>query len=176
MDKKNFLWKIVDGILFITVSGMLLVVTIQVVGRIISRSVPWSEEMTRYLFLWTVNFGMAVGMRNADHASVNIIYIMLPKTKIIQRVHLGIYTISCLVFFSLLTYWNIGMTIRQFNSGEMSPAVGLPMFWVSFPLFICNILAAIGLIQSVFFDETTKNRIKMLEQTDTLELLEERSV
>ncbi|OHD29502.1 MAG: hypothetical protein A2Y31_00035 [Spirochaetes bacterium GWC2_52_13] len=176
MAKRNFLWRVVDSILLLTVSGMLLVVIIQVVGRIISKSVPWSEELTRYLFLWTVNIGMAVGMRYADHASVNVIYLLLPKTKIVRRIHLSIYATSCVVFFALLTYWNIGMTFRQFNSGEMSPALELPMFLVSLPLFVCDILAAVGLVQSAFFDKSTRERIVMLGQNESLERLEGGSI
>jgi TRAP-type C4-dicarboxylate transport system permease small subunit len=173
MQKKRILWKIVDGILFATVSGMLVVIIIQVTGRVLGRSVPWSEELTRYFFLWTVNFGMAVGMRNADHASVNVLYLVLPKTKIIQRIHLVIYTISCFVFFALLTYWNYAMTMRQLRSGEISPALELPMFLVTIPLFICDILAIIGLVQGVFLDAHTRDRITMIEPVETMDMFGE---
>ena len=87
---------------------------------------------------------MAVGMRQANHASVNILYMVLPKKKWIEIVHLVIYTVSALVFFSLLSYWNYGMTMRQLRSGEISPALEIPMFLVSLPLFICDLLAVIG--------------------------------
>lgn len=176
MQKKRILWKIVDSILFATVGGMLVVIIIQVVGRVIGASVPWSEELTRYLFLWTVSFGMAVGMRYADHASVNVLYLVLPKTKIIQKIHLVIYTLSCLVFFALLTYWNYAMTMRQLRNGEISPALELPMFLVTIPLFLCDILAIIGLVQGVFFDAHTRDRITMIEPVETLEMLEEGSI
>jgi TRAP-type C4-dicarboxylate transport system permease small subunit len=151
---------------------MLIVIVIQVAGRIAGESVPWSEELTRYLFLWTVNFGMAVGMRNAEHASVNVIYYLLPKTRIIQKTLLFIYVISCFAFFVLLTYWNLTMTVRQFNSEEMSPALGMPMFLVTLPLFICNILATVGLVQSAFFDEQTKKRLTMPDQGESFDQLE----
>jgi TRAP-type C4-dicarboxylate transport system permease small subunit len=176
MGKKNYLWRIVDGVLFITVSGMLVVIVIQVISRIIGRSVPWTEEMTRYLFLWTINFGMVMGMRNADHASVNIVYLLLPKSRLIERIHLVIYTASILLFFTLLTYWNIGMTLRQYRSLEISPALGIPMFLVTFPLFICNILAVMALIHSVFLDEKTKKRIILADQIDSIEMIEEGAV
>jgi TRAP-type C4-dicarboxylate transport system permease small subunit len=116
---------------------------------------------------------MAVGMRHADHASVNVLYLVLPKTKVIQRIHLVIYTVSCLLFFALLTYWNYAMTMRQLRSGEISPALELPMFFVTMPLFVCDILASIGLIQGAFFDTHTRGRITMIEPIETMDMPEE---
>lgn len=68
------LWRIIDVILFITVLSMLVVVLMQVLGRTFGKSIPWSEEMTRNLFIWTVNFGMVVGFKNVDHARVTFVY------------------------------------------------------------------------------------------------------
>lgn len=173
MVKKDYVWKVVDAILFVTVSSMLLVIAVQVVSRIAGKSVPWTEELSRYLFLWTVNFGMAVGMRHADHASVNFVYLVIPKKEIIKKIHLGIYTLSCVLFFSLLTYWNFSMTMRQLKSGEISPAMEIPMFLVTLPLFVCDILACIGLVYGVLFDEKVSKRIIDAGAEEVSDLLEE---
>jgi TRAP-type C4-dicarboxylate transport system permease small subunit len=119
---------------------------------------------------------MAVGMRYADHASVNVLYLILPKSKIIERIHISIYTLSCLVFFALLAYWNYAMTMRQLHSGEISPALELPMFWVTIPLFLCDILAVIGLVQGAVFDAHTRDRITMVEPAETIEMVQEASI
>ncbi|MBN2860119.1 MAG: TRAP transporter small permease subunit [Sphaerochaetaceae bacterium] len=176
MLKSDVIWKIISGVLFATVGGMLVVIVIQVLGRMVGQSIPWTEELIRYLFLWTVNFGMAVGMRHANHASVNILYLVLPRKKWIEVVHLVIYTASAFVFFSLLSYWNYGMTMRQLRSGEISPALEIPMFLVSLPLFMCDLLAVVGLAQSMFLDMKTRERVSSCDQGEASDIIEEARV
>lgn len=158
----RFLWKIVDAILFLGVSGMLVVVIIQVAGRLTGVSLPWSEEMTRNLFVWTVFFGMAVGFRYAEHARITFLLNMFPhKLKKFQTV---LYLFSSMLFFCAVLVLGIGMTWRQFRSGEMSPATGIPMFFITLPVSLSSVLAIIGLVQSVLFDETTKRSITGMEE------------
>ena len=168
METKGLLWKIIDGILLLTVAGMLIVVTLQVFGRLVGKSVPWSEEMTRNLFVWTINFGMAVGFRRAEHARVTFIYNFLPKHRVMKTIQLVIYVMSCIGFFSVAMYWNFGMTSRQIASGEISPALGIPMFIVTLPLGLCSLLAVIGIIQSVLFDKETREHLTMDEPAELI--------
>ncbi|MCF7934432.1 MAG: TRAP transporter small permease [Spirochaetia bacterium] len=173
MKFRDVLWKIIDGILFAEVLGMLIVVSIQIIGRLVGNSVAWSEEMTRNLFVWTINFGMVVGFRRAEHARVTFVYDLFPKTPLMKNIQLGIYMISCLLFFSVAAYWNAGMTIRQIGSGEMSPALGIPMFFVTLPLSLCSVLAIIAIIQSVLLDPETR---ESLTCDEPVELQKERTV
>ena len=166
-------WKIVQTIIFLDVLGMLLVVVLQILGRIVSQSLPWTEELTRYCFLWTINFGMTIGVLNASHASVTIAFEIFKKDKIhiVGKIRGVIYLISCLIFFGVAGYLNLGMTIRQFGNGETSPALGVKMFIVTIPLFICDILAIIALLQSFFLNKETR-KIIMLENSEKNILLE----
>jgi TRAP-type C4-dicarboxylate transport system permease small subunit len=161
MKLSKILWKIIDGILLITVFSMLLVVILQVLGRSFGRSIPWSEEMTRNLFVWTVNFGMVVGFRNVDHARVTFIFDLFKPSKAKEYIQLGLYATSGLVFFSMLALWNFQMTFRQLRIGETSPALGIPMFWVTLPMGICSVLALVAIVETVFFDKHTRSRILM---------------
>ena len=162
MRKKNILWKVTEGIIFLNVMTMLIVVIIQVVGRTFSSSLPWTEELTRYCFLWTVNFGMTIGLLEASHASVTIVFCAFKKHhELAGKIRMWIYFISCFVFFLLASYWNLGMTRRQMGNYETSPALGLPMYYVTLPLFICDILAILALIQSVFFEKEAKDIISL---------------
>jgi TRAP-type C4-dicarboxylate transport system permease small subunit len=168
----ELIWKIVHALILIDVLGMLVIVILQIVGRLISQSLPWTEELTRYCFLWTINFGMTMGVLNASHASVTIAFSFFKnKRKILGIIRGAIYLCSCLIFFGVACYLNIGMTIRQFGNGEISPALGIKMFLVTMPLFICNILAIIATIQSLFLNEKTR-KIILLENTETNEILE----
>lgn len=160
MKKKNILWRITEGIIFINVMTMLIVVIIQVVGRTLTSSLPWTEELTRYCFLWTVNFGMTIGLLEASHASVTIVFTAFKKhQELVGKIRMWIYFFACAVFFMFALYWNLGMTRRQVGNFESSPALGIPMYFVTLPLFICDILALVALVQSVFFDKEVRDII-----------------
>lgn len=172
MKTTKTLWKIIDGILFITVASMLVIVFAQVLGRTFGKSIPWSEEMTRNLFVWTVNFGMVVGFRNVDHARVTFVFNFFKDSKVKKNIQLAIYLVSGVVFFSLLSAWNVQMTVRQFKIGEMSPALGIPMFWVTMPLGLCSILALFAIVETVFFDKQSRAKILMTDSEAVGEELE----
>lgn len=157
MKSCRFLWTMIDAILFVGVSGMLVVVIIQVAGRIIGKSLPWSEEMTRNLFVWTAFMGMAVGFRYAEHARVTFFLKIFPKK--LQKFQTALYFLSSVLFFGVVFVLGIGMSWRQFRNGEMSPATGIPMLFLTLPISLSSILAIIGLVQSVFFDGATKKSI-----------------
>lgn len=161
MKLLKILWKIIDVILFMTVFSMLMIVILQVIGRSFGKSIPWSEEMTRNLFLWTVNFGMVVGFKNVDHARVTFIFDLFKPSKIKDIIQLSLYLLSAVGFFSLLSIWNFQMTIRQFNIGETSPALGIPMFWVTLPMGVCSILALIAAVETVLINKSSRTRILM---------------
>lgn len=43
----------------LTLGGIVLVVLLQIVGRLSDRPVSWTEELTRALFIWMIFIGMA---------------------------------------------------------------------------------------------------------------------
>ncbi len=158
MTVGGLLWKITDGVLFLGVSGMLAVVIIQVIGRAVGVSLPWSEEMTRNLFVWSTFLGMAVGFRYAEHARVTFLLDILPQK--CRKYQVALYLLSSVLFLGVVSVLGMGMTFRQFINGETAPATGIPMFLVTLPISLSSILAIAGSIQSVFFDETTKKTIE----------------
>lgn len=159
-DMKNrqfIIWRIADAVLLIGVGGMLVTVTMQIITRFLGKSLPWTEEMTRNLFVWSVFFGMAVGFRYTEHARVTFFLKLFPEK--IKKLQLLVYVISSLVFFGVTTRLGFLMTMRQYRSGEMAPATGIPMFLVTIPIALTSVLAIIGVIQSAFFDKETKETI-----------------
>lgn len=158
MQKRLTFWKVIDALLFLEVGGMLVIVMLQVVSRLMGASLPWTEEMTRNLFVWTVFFGMAVGFRNAEHARVTFFINYFPNS--LKKAQTYLYFISSVGFFVILAYLGVRMSLRQYFNGETAPATSLPMFLVTLPISMCSIFAIIGIIQSVIFDNETRNKIE----------------
>ena len=157
MNDRGILWNLVDWSIFISVGGMLISVSLQVVTRLFLQSLPWTEEMTRNLFIWTVFFGMATGFRTVEHSRITFMIKFIPeKFKMLQ---VYIYLIAGTAFFIIVAYQGIKMSVRQFINGEFSPALGLPMFIVTMPVAIGSLLAIIAHVQSVFYDAREKGKL-----------------
>ena len=71
------LFDIVDGIenvvLAIMVIGMVVTIMIQIIGRIIGHPSPWTEETSRYLFLWMMFVALAAGFNQAESSRVTLL-------------------------------------------------------------------------------------------------------
>lgn len=46
---------------------------------VVKSPLTWSEEATRYLFIWFVFLGISYGIKNDTHIRVNIIETLYPK-------------------------------------------------------------------------------------------------
>ena len=46
---------------FVIVLGLLVTVSCQALSRLTGASAPWTEELSRFLFIWTAFLGMASG-------------------------------------------------------------------------------------------------------------------
>ena len=68
-----------DGICGLTVAAIVVVVLIQVVGRLMNSPFSWTEELTRACFIWMVFAGVAASIRHADAARVTVLLNYFPK-------------------------------------------------------------------------------------------------
>src|SRR5208337_2688210 len=60
---------------------MTLVVTLQIVCRYILQELPpWSEELSRYLFIWTNFVGAGVALARSSHVSIDSLVARLPDS------------------------------------------------------------------------------------------------
>lgn len=139
---------------------MTVLVFMQVVYRyLLEDSLSFSEELARYMFIWSVGMGSALALKTRSHIGVEVIVERLPK-------HLAypakiIVSVINLVFFAVLIWYGADMTIETMD--QESPALALPMGYVylSVPLsaivlFICEIkntmddfLGSKGTVESV---------------------------
>ena len=62
-----------------TAAGILIVVVVQIVSRLIGQPVSWSEEATRFLFVWMVFLGLAAGFRTVESARVVVFIAAVAK-------------------------------------------------------------------------------------------------
>lgn len=156
-EPKGVIWKTVDAFLFIGITAMLISVAIQVVTRQMGASLPWTEELTRFLFMDTTFLGMAAGFRAAAHPRVSFALAWGPGW--LKKFSLHLYALCGVVFFSVLIYMTWELMMQQIASGESSPAIGLQMFLVTLPLVVSAGLAILAHIKTVYFSPFMRAKI-----------------
>ncbi len=129
-----------EWVLRLSMAGIVLVVLLQIAGRLGGRPFPWTEELTRALFIWMVFIGMAASMRRADAARVTVVLQWLKRP--IRRLALPVYAVACIGFFSLMGWTGIGMVRQQVMMNETIATLGWPS-WVIGAVIPVSALVAI---------------------------------
>lgn len=66
--------RLLTGLLVASVAILIVPVTLQIISRYTALipSYIWTEEMARFLFIWTIMIGAMVGVREAQHFEVDV--------------------------------------------------------------------------------------------------------
>ena len=108
---------------------MSVVVFLQVIFRfVIKASLPWSEELSRYLLVYITYFGCAYGIKTGAHLGVEAFVLILPKT--VQKAINVLVQIGGLVVCVLILKFGADIVFSQMQSGQLSPAMRLPMWTI----------------------------------------------
>ncbi|MEW9124252.1 MAG: TRAP transporter small permease subunit [Thermotaleaceae bacterium] len=81
MKKVDIIEKILEIGTFLAFTGLLIVVLLQVVTRFFmpALSFVWTEEASRFLFVYSVAFGAPLAMKRKEFVNVDILTSILPK-------------------------------------------------------------------------------------------------
>lgn len=104
-------------------AGMVLVTTMQIICRVFFDALTWSEEVARYLLVWSTFIGAGCVYKKGGHISVLIAQELLPKKlrKLVQvLVHL-----LCGAFFAIAVYY--GFRYMSLQGRQLSAALRIPM-------------------------------------------------
>lgn len=121
LDGLNLLTEYVVSLLLVI---MVVVVFLQVIFRFVLRaSLPWSEELSRYVMVWIAFLGAAIGIRRKSHIGVEALVMLFPKEW--QRRAEFLVSILSAVFFAFLVQY--GKLILKTVRFQRSPAMELSM-------------------------------------------------
>lgn len=130
---------------------MVLIVGLQIAVRFLlprfglMLSVPWSEELARYLMVWCIFLGAAVAARSGALIAVDTLPDSLPERwgDRVRLLALGL-TIG---FFGLLIW--LGWRWVEFGETETSTVLNLPMAWVYMSLPVGAFFAIVNIVAFV---------------------------
>lgn len=157
LKKSGALWRIVEVLLAIGLLGMLVVLMIQIIGRLTGSSAAWTEEAARFLFMDGVFLGLAAGFRAAVHPRVS--YFVAKGPHWLKGFSLHATVVCAVTFFGVLAWTSFELILQQIRTNETSPALALSMWIITVPLAVGAVLSLIGTIQSVYFDKDLRHRM-----------------
>ena len=127
---------------------MSILIVLQVFFRyVLNNSLSWSEELARYLFIWMIYIGISYGVNMDKHICVDAVYSFMPKG--VKKWYAIVAYILFLVFAIAVVYFGILVVGMQISSGQVSPAMGIPMQYIYAAPVVGMVLTAFRLIQKV---------------------------
>lgn len=123
--------------------AMCVIIPIQVFMRyVMGQSLAWSEELTRYMFVWIIFLGVNLGIKDNTQMKIDVVdvYIKGKPMKILYLIrHLAslVVVVACLISSMIL--------IRN-GLRAISPTLRVPMWYayIAFPIgFVLSILELI---------------------------------
>lgn len=111
---------------------MSVVVFAQVICRLVAGSLPWSEELARYLMIYLVYVGTAVGIHKGNHIAVEFVMGLCPEK--VQKLVAVLMDILMMVAFAVLVYY--GSKIVNITMMQKSPAMQIKMGYVYFSMVL----------------------------------------
>lgn len=118
------------------------VMMLQVIMRyIFGQALPWPEEFCRYAFIYSAFLGIGYCIRNKNLLKVTLISSFLPQ-KVVRALDYFTGLLS-IVFYALLFYASVQVTVNCYQKGQTSSATG----WV---MWIFYLAGPIGFASGIF--------------------------
>ena len=131
----------------VTLALMSAIIVAQVFFRyVLNNSLSWSEELARYLFIWTIYIGISYGVKMDKHVAVDAVYSYMPKG--VKKYYAMIAYALFLLFAVAIVYYGVTVVGMQISS-QVSPAMGLPMQYVYVAPVVGMVLTVIRLVQKI---------------------------
>lgn len=163
-----------EFLMVIFLIAMTLIMGIQVFSRyVLGMSLSWSEEITRYLFIWSAFLSVSLCTRKCISIKIDQFIQLFPRRgKSLWKV-LNL-TVEFVFFVYLIPYSFIYLK-NTIESGQVSPACGIPMYYVQAAPFVCFIITAFRIAQRWFgeWKIVLKKDEKPLEEGSIASVIEE---
>ena len=151
-----------ETILLILLVLMTCIMGIQIVSRyVFQNSLTWSEELVRYMFVWSAFLGVPFCIKHGLSIKVDQFRNLFPIP--LQKVLMYIDKIIIFLLFLVLFIYSFTVVKATYLSGQTSPAMQLPMWTAQISVTVSSLLSMIRSIQNL--SHLVRGKIK-LEQKD----------
>lgn len=151
IEAKQQLNRILDLCIIVLMAALAVVLFVAVITRyMLNFPLAWSEEASRYAFVWLSFLGAELCLRVKMHAAVDILVKTLPP-----RVQYVVWKVGqSLVGIFLIALLISGINITRVAHDQLSPALGIPMSFVYSAVPVGAALMLLELLIQVRHDPT----------------------
>ena len=118
---------ILSWLVAITVGLLVIPVSLQIFSRYteLIPSYIWTEEMARFMFIWTIMIGAMIGVRESTHFEVDVLPSMGPRGEAVARLlgRLGVLAAACVFVLA-------GIEFTRFAWNRTSELADLPLWLI----------------------------------------------
>ncbi len=134
--KRNRLVIVLEWGALISAFGLIITVLIQVVTRrlFVAVAPSWTEEVSRYFFIYTISFGAGLAQREGYFVSMDYFYRKF-SAKMRRILDILISSISAILFLLMSVY---SIYFIAIGFAETSPSLGIPMSIAFASMFILS--------------------------------------
>jgi TRAP-type C4-dicarboxylate transport system permease small subunit len=153
----DFYHRLLTWLLVATVAILIVPVTMQIVSRFtgLIPSYIWTEELSRFLFIWMVMLGAMIAVREGTHFEVDVWPDLSPRAAARLRIVSNLFV---LLFALVFVWW--GAQFLRFGWNQESELAELPM------PFIFAAWPVAGLTWLVFLGEAFRRDLRLATAED----------
>lgn len=111
--------KICSVLIVVMLGAMVIITGLQIVCRTWFTALSWSDEITRYLLVWSTFLGASVVYRHGGHISVTLLQDAV-NPKIAKVLRVAVHVI-CFVLFTVLCYFSTIYCIKLKKTATAMP-------------------------------------------------------
>ena len=151
--------RLLTWLMALAVAILIVPVSIQIFSRF-TQLIPayiWTEEMSRFFFIWMVLLGAMIGLRERLHFDVDFLPELSPRADAVMRMVSNTFVLA---FTGVMIWWGVEFT--RFGWNQTSELADLPMWliFIAWPLT--------GVIWLLFLIEAFARDIGLYRRNETL--------
>lgn len=154
MNLLKWITRILSFLTIVSFAGVIIIVTIQILSRYFPYSFIWTEELTRYFFLFAICFGAPLALLRNEFINVDLIIGRFSGT--VKRYYeIGIY-LTILILSAIMV--REGYAFMELGKSQSSATMPFQMSVIHASIFIMSIFLLIfSLIKIGFLIRNKKN-------------------
>ncbi|MFA1822770.1 TRAP transporter small permease [Virgibacillus oceani] len=132
MKFKDIIAKILTYLCIIVITGLTVIVFVQVISRLIQFSFPGGEELARLLIVWLTFLGSSLAIHEKMHLAVNF-FVKRAKEKS-QKVIYFTVNVLMIIFFGIIVIYGFSLTMGAMSTTSSTLQMPMGLFYLPIPL------------------------------------------
>lgn len=129
------------------ITTMTTLLCVQIALRMFDATIPWAEELARYLFVWAMYLSISYCIRDDRHIRIRVFIDKLPGNG--TQYALIISDLIYLAFSSTVAWFGFKVISRSLKLGQIAPAMEVPIACLYASVLVCALLSSIRLVVSI---------------------------